>query len=627
MHRLVIPFYSKHSLAIFLLFFGLSSLIFAQTLTVKGTISDRSNNQGLNGATIAVPALGVGSFATDDGSYQFTANTSDRDSIEIQVQFIGYLPETRTVAVKGKTTITEDFVLTSEDYESKTVVITSSRGFEQEQSDVPISIEVVKQDFVNRLATPNINAVIEQIPGVDNLDGQINIRGSSGYGYGVGSRVMVMLDGLPLLSGDAGAAELSLIPVDNIAQIEVIKGASSVLYGSGSVGGVINVITARPDEKPKTSLRFRQGIYDRPANPALDWDGSSSAYQSSAHIFHSRRIGDMDLTLQTDFIKDSGYRQGTDREEFRGLLMTRWRPKKVPGLNFGVNLSTRQDSSGATLYWRSYFPDTTFIYEPGTDVVVDTLLSGGALTPKADAGATRKQITRRYTVDPYIKYLTKSGHLFWYRGRFLSNNNQNNTGQSSQNYIFYNDFMHQKTINDRLNWTSGVTYSFAQANADSLYQGIKKGNFLGVYSQIDGKIGRFNLTLGGRLETAQVDTLERETRPVFRAGINYKLAEGTNIRANFGQAFRVPSVAERYANTSGGGVLVEPSPDLQSERGYSGEIGIRQGFRVRGTGKSVFQGYVDAAAFVTELNNMVEFGLKEVEITLNTLGQRAIYVQ
>lgn len=622
MLRLVIPFYSKHNLAFTLIFFGLFCVISAQKLTIKGNILDRSNNKGLTSATVAAPALSAGTFSTDDGSYILEVSTNGADSVELEVKFLGYLPERLKVAVNNQTEINQDFILTPEDFQAEAVVITASRGFEQAQSDVPISIEVVKQDFVNRLSTPNINAVIEQIPGVDNLDGQINIRGSSGYAYGVGSRVMVMMDGLPLLSGDAGSAELSLIPVDNIAQVEVIKGASSVLYGSGSVGGVINVITARPDEKPKTSLRFRQAIYSRPANPALDWDGSSSAYQTSMHVFHSRRIGDVDLTLQTDLIKDSGYRLGTDREEMRGLIMTRWRPKKIPGLNLGLNMSTRQDSSGATLYWRGYHPDTTLIFEPGSDEPVNMFVTGGGLTPTEDGGATRKQLTRRYTVDPYIKYLTQSGHLFWYRGRFLSNNNQNNTGQSSQNYIFYNDFMHQKTISKKLNWTSGVTYTQAQARADSLYQGTKRGNSLGIYSQVDGKIGdRVNVTLGGRLETVQIDTLERETQPVFRVGANYKIAQGTNVRINFGQAFRVPSVAERYANTAGGGILVQPNPDLKSEKGFSGEIGFRQGFRTSGPSKSFFQGYVDVAAFVTDLNNMVEFGLKEVQFSFDPIAR------
>jgi outer membrane receptor protein involved in Fe transport len=217
----------------------------------------------------------------------------------------------------------------------------------------------------------------------------------------------------------------------------------------------------------------------------------------------------------------------------------------------------------------------------------------------------------RLALDPYIKYLTPKGNLFWYRGRFLRNQNENNTNQSSTNFIFYNDFMYQRTLAKKFNWTSGVTFNAFVADGN-IYQGRKTGNNVAVYSQLDGKLGRLTTNLGFRLETILMDTLERETRPVFRAGLNYKIAEGTNVRASIGQAFRFPSVAERFTNTEAGRIIIEANPNLQSETGYSAEIAFRQGFRFRGA-NSLFRGYVDVAGFYTDFNNMVEFGLKDVD--------------
>ncbi|TAE52294.1 MAG: TonB-dependent receptor, partial [Bacteroidetes bacterium] len=110
-------------------------------------------------------------------------------------------------------------------------------------------------------------------------------------------------------------------------------------------------------------------------------------------------------------------------------------------------------------------------------------------------------------------------------------------------------------------------------------------------------------------------------QPIFRAGLNYKIAEGTNVRASFGQAFRVPSVAERFANTSGGGILVEPNPSIQSERGYSAEFALRQGFRSEGA-KWGIKGYLDLAAFMMQFDNMVEFGIKTRRIAFPQLDIR-----
>ncbi|MEL6672977.1 MAG: TonB-dependent receptor [Bacteroidota bacterium] len=588
----------------FLLGLVLSLPVLGQELTLRGVIQDSLSGDPLIGATVAFPADKTGTLTQSDGSFSLPIETKGRTSFQIKFSYSGYSAQTLNLSQAQIETGPLNISLTPTGYTAEEIVITASKGFEQKQSDVTVSIAVVKPRSINLQATPNVDKVITQVPGVDNQDGQINIRGSSGYAYGVGSRVMVAMDGLPLLTGDAGQATLDLIPVDNIAQVEVMKGASSVLYGSAALGGVINVITADPGPEPRTSVRLRGGFYDTPANPALDWDGNKNALAGSAHIFHSRKIGTTDLTFQTDFIKDTGYRQHTDQEQFRGLLLTKFRPKNVQGLTIGLNASTRIDSSGQILYWRNYFPDTLMNVE-GQDSVV-----GGALTPTTDAGGLRRQLSTYLAIDPSVKYLTPGGNMFWYRGRFLRNSNRNDTDQESRNFIFYNDFLYQTVLAEKINWVSGLTYTYGIANGDSLYGGSHPGTSLGIYTQLDGKFGKLNTSLGFRYETVKIDTLDRESRPVFRAGLNYEIRKGTNVRASFGQAFRVPTVAERYANTAGGGILIEPNPNIGSENGYSLEVGFRQGYRTRGPNR--IQGYLDVAAFRMNYNNMIEFGIKEV---------------
>ncbi|MFK7922568.1 MAG: TonB-dependent receptor [Bacteroidia bacterium] len=589
--------------------FGLGTLtLSAQNLSLSGKITDQETGQALTAATISVPTDNIGAFSADDGSYQLNIPLRGRTSVTVRYTYNGYTPIEQTVSLTEGNTATLDIALIPAGFTTDDVVITATKGFEQKQSDVTVSIQVVKPQSIDLQATTQMDKIIDQIPGVDNQDGQINIRGSSGYAYGVGSRVMVTLDGLPLLTGDAGTASLKLIPVDNIAQVEVLKGASSVLYGSAALGGVINVITADPEAIPKTRVRVRGGLFGQPANSALDWDGDASAYEASAHIFHSRKINkNTDLTFQTDFIKDSGYRLGTDREQFRGIVMTKFRPEKIPGLTIGLNATTNIDSSGSILYWASYSP-----YALQGANGEDSITVGGALTPTTDNGGFRKQLTTLFAVDPSIKYLTKNGDLFWYRGRMLRNSSQNNTNQSSTNYIFYNDLIYQTTLFDKVSWIVGGTYSYSIANGDSLYGGRHDGDAEGIYTQFDAKFGKLNTSFGFRYQSVRIDTLERESRPVLRAGLNYELRKGSNVRASFGQAFRVPTVAERYAATAGGAILIDPNPNIQSEYGYSTELAFRQGYKGKGV-KSKFLGYLDIAAFVMDYQNMVEFGINEVE--------------
>ncbi|MEL6191832.1 MAG: TonB-dependent receptor [Bacteroidota bacterium] len=574
---------------------------YSQSLQINGTLTDSITAEPLQGASISIPLARQGTFTDEKGDFSLNIPSYKNETIDIIFSFSGYQRIQKTFKVQGES-LTISLRLTPVSFTTDDVVITASKGLEQRQSDVTNSIAVIKQDAINLQAVPDIERVITQIPGVDNLDGQVNIRGSSGYAFGTGSRVMVMLNGLPMLSAEGGSAQLGLLPVDNISRIEVLKGASSVLYGSGAMGGVINVITQEPSEKPRTSIRLRGGFFDQPANPLLDWDGDASAYQYSAHIFHSRKIGDFNLSLHTDLIKDSGYRQGTDKEQFRGYFMGSYTPKAVPGLEIGLNFSALVDSGGAMLYWASYLPDTI---NPGT---ADEEVRRGALTPTSDPAGYRLDFDRKFAFDPMIKYLSPNGNLFWYRGRHLNNINENNTGQSNNNLLSFHDFLFQTTLADKINWVSGASYQFSRAEADSLFSGRKTGNSLGVYTQFDAKFGKLNTSLGFRLETVQIDSLERETEPIFRAGLNYELAEGTNIRASFGQAFRVPTVAERFTTTTGGGVLIAPNPDIDSETGYTWEVGLRQGFK-SGTGKKRWLGYIDAAYFFMRFEDMVEFGV------------------
>ena len=81
-------------------------------------------------------------------------------------------------------------------------------------------MEVIKPSLIENKNTTNIQTAMEQVPGVNITDGQANIRGGSGWSYGAGTRVQVLVDDMPLISGDAGQAQWSLISTENINQVD-----------------------------------------------------------------------------------------------------------------------------------------------------------------------------------------------------------------------------------------------------------------------------------------------------------------------------------------------------------------------------------------------------------------------
>ncbi|MEO0470151.1 MAG: TonB-dependent receptor plug domain-containing protein, partial [Bacteroidota bacterium] len=236
----------------------------AQDIQLSGTITDGTSESKLVGASVSIPSDNAGTYTDGDGKYALTISPKGRSEIVVKYAFTGFTTIEKTILLTPGQDIIQDISLEPAGYTTESVVLTATKGFQQDESDLTVSISVVKPQFVDLQATPSVETVIEQIPGVELKDDQVDIRGSSGFAYGVGSRVMVALDGLPLLTGDAQSPAFDLIPVDNIAQVEVLKGASSVLYGSAAMGGVINVLTNDPADTAKTRIRLRAGVFDTP---------------------------------------------------------------------------------------------------------------------------------------------------------------------------------------------------------------------------------------------------------------------------------------------------------------------------------------------------------------------------
>jgi len=93
--------------------------------------------------------------------------------------------------------------------------VISAALFSQKLSRVSVSMSVIKPDFIESRNTRNMASVINQIPGIDVLDGQASIRGGGGYSYGAGSRVLMLLDGLPLITADADEIKWNFLPIEN----------------------------------------------------------------------------------------------------------------------------------------------------------------------------------------------------------------------------------------------------------------------------------------------------------------------------------------------------------------------------------------------------------------------------
>lgn len=143
------------------------------------------------------------------------------------------------------------------------VVVTATRS-EQELSKVPASVAVVSGDDVRERHATNMNEALRIVPGVDinTYGGGIGYTNSNKFRINGSDQVLYMVDGINMNAAGINPPMTLLKNMEGIERIEVLRGAASALYGSGAVGGVVNVITAKPEEGIKTKARIMGGSYD-----------------------------------------------------------------------------------------------------------------------------------------------------------------------------------------------------------------------------------------------------------------------------------------------------------------------------------------------------------------------------
>ena len=278
--------------------------VYSQNI-VTGTIRNLEK-EGLIGVNISAPAIdGLGASSDYEGNYSLEIPNGCTD---LRFQYIGYKEKIEEVCITESKQILLNITLKEASEVLGTVVVSAGK-FEQRIEEVTVSMDVIKPKLIENKTATSIDKTINQAPAVHIVDGQANIRSGSGWSYGAGSRVMVMVDGMPLMNGDQGAAEWQLIPMENISQIEIIKGASSVLFGSSALNGSINIRTSYPTSKPVNKLSITHTAYGKPKRDAIHW--YKGQYNSATNIsyFHSHKNDNKDFVLGTNLFHDEGFVQ------------------------------------------------------------------------------------------------------------------------------------------------------------------------------------------------------------------------------------------------------------------------------------------------------------------------------
>jgi iron complex outermembrane receptor protein len=570
--------YRKSAFITFLLL-TLNFYVHGQGSVVSGRVRSESTREALAGATVS-EAGGTGTATDAAGNYRLQLPAGKH---QLSFRLISYQSVTVSVELTAGENKTLDVALKDANQELGTVVVSASK-YEQRIEEVTVSMEVLKPYLVENTIATSADQALDQLPGVSIVDGQANIRGGSGWSYGAGSRVQVMIDDLPLLSADAGDAKWSFVPTENLEQAEVLKGASSVLFGSSALNGTINFRTRYPREKPETKISYFQGFYDH-ASQTLNDTTYDIDYWKMIHpwfgglsFYHSQKFGNLDVVAGANAFLDQGYRKDDWEQRARFNTNLRYRVPGVDGLSVGVNTNYMLSEGVTYFLWKN--------------------CKESAYLPADNTASS--YTTVRATLDPYLTYVSPEGNSHKIRTRYFLTDNRNNTDQSSRASLSYAEYQYLHKFGEYITATGGLMVS--ANNIKSELFGDHTGLQTGLYVQADLAYERWNISAGARAEKYSVDSRKEEWAPVSRLGVNYRVAEGTFLRGSFGQAYRFPTVAELFVRTNVGNLSVYPDSLLKPEKGWSTEFGVKQGFKMGG-----WMGFADLAVFQNEYRDMMEF--------------------
>lgn len=590
---------------IFLFCFGFvillaQSILAQETCYFKGRVLSTEDGQPLVGANVKVknnPNLGIatnlkGEFLLEipPGSYKFI------------ISYTGMQSESVTATFEPGQTIEQTILLFLYTSNLSEVEIKVGR-FDQKMEELTVSMEVIRVDQIESKNTTKIETLLDATPGLNILDGEPQIRGGSGFTFGVGSKVGVFVDGMPILSGDANRPYWDFIPLENIDQIEVIKGASSVLSGSSALSGAIYIRTANPGINPVTKVRVFGGLYSNPKYSYMKW-WDELPYIGGINIFHSRMVNNTDIVIGASAKFDHGFEGPpaplpmvkdsiTDFSESQMVernvgmnFKIRHRDKKYLGLNYGINGNIMLEKTKMMIAW---LDDSTGFYRayPGAVVLQDHFIS---------------------YLDPFINYYSKLGYTHSFKARYMYNDNDMTNNQSVRNTVIYTDYNYKRDF-PNLNgfkFISGFSTQYTKSHANMYGASGSPDNTLfnlSGYAEIENNILKIiNFSMGFRVDYNDLNGMGGDAKTIFRAGASLKLMQETYLRMSFGQGYRYPTIAERFIKINLGAFGVFDNPDLVPETSVNSELGVRRGFKFMN-----YFGYLDVAVFQQDYNNTIEY--------------------
>ena len=556
------------------------------TGVVYGTVRDTA---GKPVAYARVTGVGTKARTIGDAAGGYRLADLPAGRLALEARMLGYQPALDSVTVIAGDSVSHDFSLRPavgyvrvDTFVLTPVVVTAGKR-QQSLQDVIASVAIVADSQIARRAVNGVDEAVDRAPGVQFLNGQINLRGSTGYVQGLGSRVLLLVDGVPANQGDRGGINWDLLPVDNVERVEVVKGAGSALYGSAALGGVVNLITRDIPDDAHFRVRLSGGGFAGPPHDIWKFR-NSTGLEGGADVTASWGGDPFRGALSLGARHSDGYRQQDERDHWQVAAKGQYRLDPVTRLD--VSGAWASDQYLVPLSWcvRGRCDDRGEAYQP---FMVDT--SGLGDHTVSDKGYATAVVSRE--ASPHLSWLARAS---WLRTDFTDYQRAGNDfgianrlGGEVRGVVHPE---HGRVV------TVGGEVAYSDVTSDIF--GVHTQTEYAAYGEGEHALGGARLTTGARIDFLAVDGGGLTAVVSPRLGV--VLSRGRDVwRASVGRGFRAPSLAERFVTTFVSGIRVVPNPNLSPEDAWSSEIGVARPI-------ASDRARIDAALFWTEARRLIE---------------------
>ncbi len=549
------------------------SLVAQEGPRLRGVVVDVETGVPVEGAEVLVQSTPFRVTTGADGSFQVAL--PDGREYTLVVLASGFRPVERNVdaaSVAGEPLrISMERLL----FDVPGLTVTASRRAARPGA-APTSVAVIGADELERRNVTNLKEALPFAQGVTFNAGHMDIRGSSGIARGVGSRVLMLLDGHRVLGGVGSDIDFGVLPLLDIERIEIVKGPHSTLWGTNAMGGVVNVITRAPPGGQRTVVRGYYGVFDTPGE--LDFS-EERLNMDGIELQHSRRIGGNDLTLSVAREGSDGFRQNGAMGRWRLRFKTVFGPESATP--WEVFASWKRQEAEEFFTWLSadrrleVDPAALGDYKRDADLIVG-LTAIPLLTSRL-----------KLQIRPQLQHVR------------------------SQNYFHDNADFHRSTrygTDAQLSVFSGGRHALT-VGGDGAYTTVAS-NFLSptpavtdlaLFAQDEIELSdRMRASVGVRLDSHRTSFVEDDLTLSPKIGLVYQPGERVSLRTSFSRGYRAPSVSEQFTSTTVFGFRVIPNLEIRGESAWAGEVGA--------TASPHDRIWLDAGLFWSEYAGLIEVG-------------------